>query len=121
MNSICDDCYDLFSEEFDNMEWPTQEIMRGSSHTLAIHISNIVLHGEISKLKKELKKMSIDDWAGEITIQKNLKEIKDLLTTLNETVTKLKKAICGNELSVDVAEAWVDEGRFDYWGGLEEE
>ena len=97
------------------------EMMEGSSYELGLYISNQILRDEISKLKKELKKMSIDDWAGEITIQKNLKEIKDLLTTLNETVTKLKKAICGNELSVDVAEAWVDEGRFDYWDGLEEE
>ena len=54
MNSICDDCYDLFSKEFDNMDWPTEKILRGSSHTLAIHISNIVLRGEVEKLRKEL-------------------------------------------------------------------
>ena len=55
MNSICDDCYDLFSKEFDEMDWPTEKILRGSSHTLAIHISNIVLRGEVAKLRKELE------------------------------------------------------------------
>ena len=30
----------------------------------------------------------VDEWAGELTIQKELKEIKDLLIKLNEDVTK---------------------------------
>ena len=61
MNSICDDCYDLFSKEFDNMDWPTEKILRGSSHTLAIHISNIVLRGEVEKLRKELNDINNND------------------------------------------------------------
>jgi hypothetical protein len=82
------------------------------------------LRGEISKLKKELKQMGVDEWAGEITIQKELKEIKDLLTTLNETVTKLKRAIGAAAPIIirenNVSEVQEDRGKSNYWDGLEE-
>ena len=53
----------------------------------------------------------VDEWAGELTIQKELKEIKDLLIKLNEDVTKLKSAICDDDKL---------ENPWDYWGDLDE-
>ena len=44
----------------------------------------------------------VDEWAGELTIQKELKEIKDLLT-------KLKSAICDDDKL---------ETPWDYWGDI---
>ena len=53
----------------------------------------------------------IDEWAGELTIQKELKEIKDMLIKLNNDMTKLKSVICNdNKL----------ENPWDYWGDLDE-
>jgi len=46
--------------------------------------------------KKEEKMSIVDEWAGEITIQKELKEIKDLLIKLNTDVIKLKSVTCLN-------------------------
>ena len=51
----------------------------------------------------------VDEWAGELTIQKELKEIKDLLIKLNEDVTKLKSAIFDDDKL---------ETPWDYWGDI---
>ena len=51
----------------------------------------------------------IDEWAGELTIQKELKEIKELLIKLNNDVTKLKSAICDDDKL---------ETPWDYWGDI---
>ena len=53
----------------------------------------------------------VDEWAGEITIQKELKEIKDMLIKLNNDVTKLKSVICDDDKL---------ENPWDYWGDLDE-
>ena len=52
----------------------------------------------------------VDEWAGELTIQKELKEIKDMLIKLNSDVSKLKSVICDDKL----------ENPWDYWGDLDE-
>tara|TARA_B100000809_G_scaffold7337_2_gene7270 strand:- start:10053 stop:10235 length:183 start_codon:yes stop_codon:yes gene_type:complete len=54
----------------------------------------------------------VDEWAGELTIQKELKEIKDLLIKLNSDVNKLKSVICKNDKL---------ENPWDYWGELIED
>ena len=46
--------------------------------------------------KKESPSSIVDEWAGEITIQKELQEIKNLLITLNTDITKLKSLTCLN-------------------------
>tara|TARA_Y100000310_G_scaffold299832_1_gene335005 strand:+ start:591 stop:773 length:183 start_codon:yes stop_codon:yes gene_type:complete len=53
----------------------------------------------------------IDEWAGELTIQKELKEIKDMLIKLNNDMTKLKSVICNDDKL---------ENPWDYWGDLDE-
>ena len=54
----------------------------------------------------------VDEWAGEISIQKYLEEIKELLVKLDKDVTKLKRAICVDESPS--AQGW------DYWGELDD-
>mgnify|MGYP001472528531 CR=1 FL=1 len=46
--------------------------------------------------KKQSPSSIVDEWAGEITIQKELQEIKNLLITLNTDITKLKSLTCLN-------------------------
>ena len=53
----------------------------------------------------------IDEWAGELNIQKELKEIKDMLIKLNNDMTKLKSVICNDDKL---------ENPWDYWGDLDE-
>jgi|TARA_B100002003_G_C13904773_1_gene440630 hypothetical protein len=53
----------------------------------------------------------VDEWAGELTIQKELKEIKDMLIKLNNDMTKLKSVICNDDKL---------ENPWDYWGDLDE-
>ncbi len=52
----------------------------------------------------------VDEWAGELTIQKELKEIKDMLIKLNNDMTKLKSVICNDDKL---------ENPWDYWGDLD--
>ena len=112
MIELCDNCLQkITGKEFDEYGWNTEKIMQGSSHTLMIYISNLVLRGEVARLKGEEKMSIVDEWAGEVTIQKYLKEIKDLLIKLNKDVTKLKSVIC-DESSDD---------HWDYWGTNDDE
>tara|TARA_B100000809_G_scaffold7337_2_gene7271 strand:- start:10219 stop:10416 length:198 start_codon:yes stop_codon:yes gene_type:complete len=56
MIKLCGDCLQkITGKEFEEQGWNTEKIMEGSSHTLMIYISNLVLRGEVARLKKELK------------------------------------------------------------------
>jgi len=56
MIELCSDCLQkITGKEFEEYGWNIDKIMEGSSHTLMVYISNIVLRGEIAKLKEELK------------------------------------------------------------------
>ena len=56
MIKLCSDCLQkITGDEFEEQGWNTEKIMEGSSHTLMIYISNLVLRGEVVRLKKELE------------------------------------------------------------------
>jgi|TARA_Y100000310_G_scaffold299832_1_gene335004 hypothetical protein len=56
MIKLCSDCLQkITGDEFEEQGWNTEKIMEGSSHTLMIYISNLVLRGEVARLKKELE------------------------------------------------------------------
>ena len=53
MINLCGDCLQkITGKTFEDQGWNTEKIMEGSSHTLMIYISNLVLRGEVARLKK---------------------------------------------------------------------
>jgi|18_taG_2_1085343.scaffolds.fasta_scaffold311105_2 hypothetical protein len=51
MIKLCSDCLQkITGDEFEEQGWNTEKIMEGSSHTLMIYISNLVLRGEVARL-----------------------------------------------------------------------
>ena len=57
----------------------------------------------------------MEEWLGEISIQKSLQEIKEMLVKLSNDVDKIKEAVRG----VDDSRITI-EGRWDYWSSEEE-
>ena len=61
MINLCGDCLlKITGKTFEDQGWNTEKIMEGSSHTLIIYISNLVLRGEVARLKKELEQEEQD-------------------------------------------------------------
>ena len=61
MIKLCSSCLQkITGDEFEEQGWNTEKIMEGSSHTLMIYISNLVLRGEVARLKKELEQEEQD-------------------------------------------------------------
>ena len=57
----------------------------------------------------------MEEWLGEISIEKSLQEIKEMLVKLSNDVDKIKEAVrgvVGSQLTI--------EGRWDYWSDEEE-
>ena len=55
-----------------------------------------------------LEEKSMEEWLGEISIEKYLKEIKEMLKKLVDDVDRIKDKI--NDEYID------DDGKWDYWG-----
>ena len=56
MINLCGDCLQkITGKTFEDQCGNTEKIIEGSSHTLMIYITNLVLRGEVARLKKELK------------------------------------------------------------------
>ena len=70
MPELCKECHSKLTgkelEEFYGWE-NADQILKGSSHTLMIYISNIVLRSELSRLREDLDIVNVDeDYWGDL-------------------------------------------------------